>query len=185
VIPLGAGVTTPILILPGINDSGPAHWQTHWERRLPHARRVVERDWDHPDRAEWVAALDRAVAEAGPGTVLVAHSLGCLQVAHWAAGGDRRIGAALLVAPPDPEAPGFPDVVTGFSPLPMMPLPFPSILVASTNDPYGTFSFATKCARAWGARLIDAGALGHINAESALGDWPEGLRLLGALTSKL
>jgi uncharacterized protein len=178
-------LATPILILPGINDSGPAHWQTHWERRLPQARRVAARDWDHPDRAEWVAALDRAVTEAGPETILVAHSLGCLQAVHWAAEGGRRVRAALLVAPPDPDAPGFPEVVTGFSPLPMVPLPFPSVLVASTNDPYATFSFAANCARAWGCRLIDAGAAGHINAESALGDWPQGLRLLEDLASAL
>ena len=133
-------MATPILILPGINNSGPAHWQTLWERRLPQARRVVERDWDHPDRGEWVAALDRAVAEAGPAPILVAHSLGCLQVVHWAAHGARHIGAALLVAPPDPDAPGFPDVVTGFSPLPLVPLPFPSALVASTNDPSGALA---------------------------------------------
>lgn len=177
-------MTTPILILPGINDSGPTHWQTRWEQRLPQARRVVERDWDRPDRAEWVAALERAVGEA-PGAILVAHSLGCLQVAHWAAAGGGGVRAALLVAPPDPDAPGFPGEVTGFSPLPMSPLPFPSVLVASTNDPYGTFSFAANCARAWRCRLIDAGALGHINAQSGLGDWPEGLRVLEELTSTL
>ena len=177
-------MATPILILPGLNGSGPTHWQTRWERRLPQARRVIERDWDHPDRAEWVAALDLAVAEAGPEAVLVAHSLGCLQVAHWAAGGGR-VRAALLVAPPDPDASDFPSEVTGFAPLPSVPLPFPSILVASRNDPYGTFSFAANCARAWGCRLVDAGALGHINAQSELGDWPEGLRLLEELTANL
>jgi predicted alpha/beta hydrolase family esterase len=177
-------VTTPILILPGLNDSGPTHWQTRWEHRLPQARRVLERDWDHPDRAEWVAALDRAVAEAGPETVLVAHSLGCLQVAHWAAAKvERRVRAALLVAPPDPDAPGFPSLVTGFSPLPMASFPFPSLLVASRNDPYGTFAFAASCARAWGSRLIDVGPLGHINADSGLGDWPDGLRFLEELTA--
>lgn len=175
----------PILILPGLNNSGPAHWQTRWEQRLPDARRVPERDWDRPRRDEWVAALAGAVAAAGAGVVLVAHSLGCLQVAHWIAGGAPSAGAlvrgALLVAPPDPEAPDFPDVVTGFAPLPSARLPFPSILVASTNDPYGTWTFAARCAQAWGSQLVNAGPLGHINADSGLGDWEAGLRLLEQL----
>lgn len=174
-----------ILILPGINGSGPEHWQTRWERRLPGARRVPERDWDRPDRAEWVAALDQAVASAaGAAVVLVAHSLGCLQVAHWAAAaaGASAVRGALLVAPPDPARPDFPEVATGFRPVPVTALPFPSILVASRNDPYGSFAFAEGCARAWGSRLVDAGSCGHINADSALGDWEDGLRLLDQVT---
>jgi predicted alpha/beta hydrolase family esterase len=177
-------VASSILILPGLNNSGPAHWQTRWEQRLPNARRVAERDWDRPDRAAWVAALDGAVAAAGPDVVLVAHSLGCLQVAHWASGAPSAgasVRGALLVAPPDPEAPGFPDVVTGFAPLPSTRLPFASTLVASTNDPYGAWAFAARCAEAWGSRLVNAGPLGHINADSGLGDWEAGLRLLEQL----
>ncbi len=178
-------MAAPILILPGLNDSGPAHWQSRWEQRLPDARRVPERDWARPDRAEWVAALDDAVARAGSQVVLVAHSLGCLQVAHWSAAGAPSAGAfvrgALLVAPPDPEAPDFPAFVTGFAPLPAARLPFPSILVASTNDPYGTWAFAARCAAAWGSRLVNAGAQGHINADSGLGDWDAGLLLLEQL----
>ena len=176
---------SPILILPGLNGSGPAHWQTLWERRLPAARRVEARDWDRPDRAEWVAALDVAVAAAGPEAVLVAHSLGCLQVAHWVAAAGRSVKGpvrgALLVAPPDPAAPGFPDVITGFAPVPTAPFPFPSILVASSDDPYGSFAFARGCAGAWGSRLVDAGTRGHLNADSGLGDWELGLGLLDEL----
>lgn len=175
-----------ILILPGINGSGPEHWQTRWERRLPDARRVQERDWDRPDRAEWVAALDDAVASAaGSPVVLVAHSLGCLQVAHWAAAAadTSAVRGALLVAPPDPGQPDFPAVATGFRPLPVVRLPFASVLCASRNDPYGSFSFAEGCARAWGSRLVDVGPRGHINAASGLGDWEDGLRLLDQLVA--
>lgn len=178
---------TVILILPGLNGSGPAHWQTRWELRLPEARRVPARDWDRPDRAEWVAALEQAVTAATPApVVLVAHSLGCLQVVHWAAGttNARLVRGALLVAPPDPARPDFPQVATGFRPLPVAPLPFPSVLVASRNDPYGSFAFSEGCARAWGSRLVDAGSCGHINADSGLDDWDDGLALLGQLTGE-
>ena len=185
----------PILILPGINDSGPAHWQSLWEASIPGARRVLQDDWDNPDCAAWVAALARAVKEAPceeregdrAGAVLVAHSLGCLLVAHAAAGPSREalahnVRGALLVAPPDPDAISFPaDIARGFDPLPLAPLPFPSVLVASRDDPYADFAFARRVAGAWGSELVDAGARGHLNAESGLGDWPEGRRLLAGL----
>jgi len=186
-----------ILILPGINDSGPAHWQSLWESSIPGARRVLQDDWDHPDCAAWVAALTHAVEmarqgkgehEEGPGVVLVAHSLGCLLVAHAAATAPsrdvlaRHVRGALLVAPPDPDAISFPtDIARGFDPLPLERLPFPSVLVASHDDPYADFTFARRVAAAWGSELVDAGARGHLNAESGLDDWPEGRRLLDRL----
>jgi predicted alpha/beta hydrolase family esterase len=126
-----------VLILPGLNGSGLEHWQTRWQRKLPDARRVEEDDWDQPRCAAWVASLEQAVSRAGPDTVLAAHSLGCLQVAHWAAVTKRSVRGALLVAPPDPEGPSFPDVIQGFRSLPRAPLPFPSLLVASHDDPAG------------------------------------------------
>ena len=171
-----------ILTLPGIHGSGANHWQTAWEKALPGARRVPAADWDRPDCGVWVAALERAVADAGPGAVLVAHSLGCLQVVHWARDTRLRVRGALLVAPPDPDAPAFPVEASGFKPLPTSPLPFSSTLVASTNDPYAGWAFARRCADAWGSRLIDAGPRGHINADSDVGDWPEGRRWLDDLT---
>jgi predicted alpha/beta hydrolase family esterase len=185
----------PILILPGINDSGPAHWQSLWEASIPGARRVLQNDWDNPDCALWVAALARVVNEAQSGqgegeragAVLAAHSLGCLLVAHAAAGPSREalarnVRGALLVAPPDPDAISFPtDIARGFDPLPLAPLPFPSVLVASRDDPYADFAFSRRVAAAWGSELVDAGARGHLNAESGLGDWPDGRRLLDRL----
>ena len=184
----------PVLILPGYGGSGAAHWQTRWERLYPDFRRVEERDWDAPERGEWVAALEAAVRAAGSGTILVAHSLACLQVAHWALGSVEGFGgedsrspspslirAALLVAPPDPLGPNFPEAATGFSPLPLRPLPFPALVVGSSNDPYATSEFTESCARAWEARFVSVGPLGHINAGSGLGDWDEGMELLESL----
>jgi predicted alpha/beta hydrolase family esterase len=172
---------SPVLILPGYGGSGPEHWQSLWERAHPLFRRVEERDWDAPDRGQWVAALEAAVLASGPDTVLVAHSLACLQVAHWAGGTRLFVRGALLVAIPDPDAPPFPDAARGFAPVPLSPLPFPAIVVGSSDDPYATPGFTARCATAWGARHVSAGAAGHINADSGLGDWPEGYALLEAL----
>lgn len=174
-------VDRTVLILPGLNGSGLEHWQTRWERKLPHARRVQEEDWDNPRCDAWVASLEQAVAQAGPDAVLAAHSLGCLQVAHWAATTKRSVRAALLVAPPDPELPSFPDVIQGFRSLPRQRLPFPTALVASHDDPYSSFAFCSQLAADWGSTLIDAGCCGHINAASGLGDWPFGRECLERL----
>jgi len=178
-------MSADVLILPGIGDSGPLHWQTAWERAVPGARRVAEPDWAEPACATWVASLARAVAAAAPGVVLVAHSLGCLQVANWARGAVRpvRVGGALLVAPPDPDGPAFPALATGFRPLARDRLPFPSVICASRDDPYADFDFARRLAADWGSRLVDVGCCGHINAASGLGAWTDGLALLGELTA--
>ncbi len=180
--------SSSVLMLPGYGGSGPQHWQTLWEKEHQRFRRVEARDWDHPVRGEWVGNLEAAVAAAqgdGPDVVLVAHSLACLQVAHWAAVTPlthvTTVKGALLVAPPDPESPAFPPAAAGFTPLPLSPLPFPSILVASTDDPYASTAFSEQCAHAWGSRLVFIGAAGHINAASGVGEWEEGKVLLGEL----
>jgi uncharacterized protein len=123
------------------------------------------------------------VAGCGPRCVLVAHSLGCLLTVHWAAETRLAARAALLVGVPNPDRPSFPPEISGFSPLPMRPLPFPSIVVASSDDPYGAPEFASACAAAWGSRFVGIGPAGHINAASGYGEWPEGLRLLAQLTA--
>lgn len=170
-----------ILILPGYGGSGPLHWQTEWQRLHPSFSRVNQRDWDRPDLAEWVAALEAAVAVNGPKTVLVAHSLACLLVAHWAERTRLTVAAALLVAPPDPAQPGFPEVLASFGPTPHGRLPWRSLVVGSTDDPYARPEFAAQCAAAWGSAFVSVGAAGHINAESCLGAWPIGLSLLRTL----
>lgn len=175
-----AATGTPVLVLPGIGDSGPQHWQSLWEARHPAFRRVIQRDWNRPVCAEWAITLEQAVAESGADTVLVAHSLGSLLTAHWAAGTKRRIKAALLVAVPDPAGSAFPAEAEGFA-VTRQPLPFRSIVVASRNDPYADIAWSRTCATAWGSELIDIGDAGHINAASGLGEWPQGLALLQRL----
>jgi 2-methylisocitrate lyase-like PEP mutase family enzyme/predicted alpha/beta hydrolase family esterase len=162
-------------------DSGPEHWQTHWERADPSFVRVAQRDWATPSRTEWVATLDAAVAEAGSDVVLVAHSTACALVAFWAATTTRAIRGALLVAPSDTEAPSYPDGPTGWRPMPLERFPFPSIVVASSDDQYCTLPRARGFASAWGSRFVAIGPAGHINSDSGLGTWPSGRALLSDL----
>lgn len=180
-------MSQPVLIVPGIGNSGPEHWQTRWQHLHPSYVRVPFQDWEAPDRHDWVATLDDTVRRLGPETVIVAHSLGTLAVAHWAAGyagrhgGKVPVAAALLVAVPDPDGPNFPAQARHFKPLPLQVLGFPSLVVASDNDPYSTPVFAAAMAQAWGSRFISIGAQGHINAASGLGDWEPGQALLAEL----
>jgi hypothetical protein len=172
----------PVLIIPGLGGSGPEHWQSLWQGRLPNARRVEQADWDKPDRAGWIAQLDAAVAHATQPPILVAHSLSCALVACWAATHARPIGSALLVAPADIESDAHtPPEAHVFRPLPMQRLPFPAIVVASRDDPYVAFRRALDMAKAWGAELVDIGDAGHINTSAGYGVWLEGERLLQRL----
>jgi hypothetical protein len=170
-----------VLNVPGLWNSGPKHWQSHWEAADPSIVRVQQRDWDHPRREEWVAAIERAVEAAGPAVVLTGHSLGCSAIAFWARETHLGVRGALLVAPSDSEAEGYPKEPIGFQPMPLWPLRFPSIAVASTNDAYVTLDRARAFASAWESELVVAGALGHMNSDSDLGMWPQGRALLDRL----
>ena len=174
---------TDILLIPGLWNSGPEHWQSYWERERTDCRRVVQTDWDTPRREDWVARLERAVAEAEGPVALAAHSLGCALVAHWAEASpcSSKVRGALLVVPSDVEAPSYPAGTVGFAPMPLAKLPFPSIVVMSTDDEYISPARAAHFARAWGSRLVDVGAKGHINSSSGLRGWPEGFALLEEL----
>jgi predicted alpha/beta hydrolase family esterase len=175
-------VAAPVLIIPGLGGSGPDHWQSLWQARLPDARRVEQADWDRPDRAGWIARLDAAVAAAKQPPILVAHSLSCALVACWAAAHARPVHSALLVAPADVDSDAHtPPEAHVFRPMPIKRLPFPTIVVASRNDPYVVFGRAITMARTWGAELIDIGNAGHINTGAGYGEWPEGERLLQRL----
>lgn len=166
---------TTVLIVPGLNNSGPEHWQTHLEAALPSARRVVMGDWDRPDLQDWLQCLEKAVQEAADDpVVLVAHSLGCAAVAHWSREGRvDAVKAALLVAPPDVEdSERTPPETWTFAPMPRHRLPFPAVVIASRNDPFAAYATAESLAAAWGARLEDAGDAGHLNSAAGYGPWP-------------
>jgi predicted alpha/beta hydrolase family esterase len=182
----GRAALVRLLVLPGLGGSGPAHWQTAWESCEPACTRVAQRDWDRPALDEWLGAVDAAIAAAGGPVALVAHSLACVLVAHGASRPTwSRVVAALLVAPADVDSPAHtPPETRGFAPIPQRALPFPATVVASRNDPYATFERARDLASSWGADFFDAGAIGHINADSELGDWPEGRRLLADLLAR-
>jgi uncharacterized protein len=168
-----------VLILPGWENSGPKHWQSLWEQRHGYTR-VEQHDWSKPLRGDWIARLEDVVLGCTEAAVLVGHSLGCILAAAWAAHSKNthRVRGALLVAPPDLDRPELGDQLPSWVPIPMQPLPFPAVLVASRNDPFCRFERAQVLASAWNAQLIDHGASGHINADSGLASWPEGHVLL-------
>ncbi|MCC2635661.1 MAG: hypothetical protein K0S48_3547 [Ramlibacter sp.] len=168
-----------VLLLPGWENSGPKHWQSLWEQRHGY-RRVEQHDWMTPLRGDWVARLEDVVLTCDEPAVLVAHSLGCVLVAAWAAKSQNthRVKAALLVAPGDVERPDIRDRIPSWSPIELQALPFPAVLVASRTDPYCEFERARLFGYAWNAQFMDYGDCGHINADSGLASWPEGHVLL-------
>jgi uncharacterized protein len=172
------------LILPGWQNSGSAHWQSRWEV-LHGCVRVSQHDWLNPQRGDWIVQLEEAVIGANAPVRLVAHSLGCHLVAAWAAisANTGNIRGALLVAPPAINRPDMPPNLHSWRVPALARLPFPSLLAASTNDPFGSLAEAQVLADAWGSTLVNLGALGHINAESGLGDWPRGWSLLEAVAA--
>jgi predicted alpha/beta hydrolase family esterase len=172
-----------VLIIPGLGDSGPQHWQTLWEASHPEYRRVQQNDWEHPRCRDWTQNIDAAISSAESPVVLVAHSMGCIATVHWAlsSGGNGRVAAAFLVAPPDVEAETIPVGPTGFAPCPLSRLPFKSLAIASANDPFATLERAKLFAASWGSELIILESAGHINAASGYGPWPQGEKLLDQL----
>ncbi|MFT4197322.1 MAG: alpha/beta hydrolase [Pseudoxanthomonas sp.] len=173
--------TTRVLILPGRGDSGEKHWQSVWERRDPSLLRVRQREWENPDRDEWVATLDAAIRAVNAPVILVAHSLAVPLVAHWASRHRGPVRGALLVSPTDVERADYPPGATGFAPIPLQRLPFESIVVASDDDPRVTPERAALFAEAWGAQLQRPGAFGHLGTAADLGEWEYGARLLARL----
>lgn len=184
-----------ILIVPGWSSSGPDHWQSRWERTLKTARRVEQDNWVAPDAEAWVGRIIESAVQSSRPVVVVAHSLGVAAVVQMA----KRIpkgflSGAFLVAPADVDhAADWPETEglmldasnSGFAPLPLDPLPFPSVLVASSNDPYCTLERATALASGWGSTLVEAGEAGHINSASGYGPWPDGVLRFGAFLATL
>lgn len=163
-----------ILMVPGLHGSGPMHWQSYWQRRYPAFGRVGQDQWDIADLSAWSTRLLAEVARCSQPAVLVAHSFGCLTTVHGNSLAAGNIAGALLVAPADPEKFRVADQV-------QESLSFPSIVIGSDNDPWMSAARARHWASIWGSEFVNAGALGHINADSALGEWPMGLDLLDGL----
>lgn len=169
------------IIVPGWNGSDADHWQSIWATDwLPQATRIEPASWTHPERDDWIRAIDRSVGASDGEVMFVAHSLGCYAAAYWlAAAADRsRVRGAFLVAPPDQHAETFPDLLATFVEPQQSTLTVPGLLVASENDPYCTVDAAGRIAEGWGIPLVTVGEQGHINSESKLGDWPVGRGLL-------
>ena len=171
-----------VLILPGWLNSGPDHWQSRWERAHGY-QRVEQHDWPRPLRGDWIARLEDVLLSCTEPAVLVAHSLGCLTVAAWASHSQNThlVKAALLVAPPDTAREDIGQMLPGWV-VPLQTLPFKSVVFASSTDPFCGIDQAERFASSWGATCIDIGERGHINADSDLGDWPEGHAELTCLT---
>ena len=163
-----------VLILPGWQNSGAEHWQSRWERAHGYSR-VEQHDWLRPLRGDWIARLEDVLLACDEPAVLVAHSLGCVHVAAWAAHSQNthRVKAALLAAPPDTEREGMRQMLPGWAPVPLQTLPFKTVLFASSDDPFCSPQRARQFASAWGADFVETGERGHLNADSGLGDWPQ------------
>ncbi|OCT22559.1 alpha/beta hydrolase [Pseudomonas putida] len=177
------------LIVPGWQGSPDNHWQTHWQRSLPNSARVEQQDWLTPQRRDWVQALEQAIdAERSP-VILIAHSLGCITVAHWAAQASpallRRVRGALLVAPADVERPTCAPALRNFAPIPLHALPFPSQVVSSDNDPAVSVPRALYLAKAWGAEAGLLSNAGHINVKSGHERWEQGFAYLYRLQGRI
>ena len=170
------------LIVPGWQGSPDSHWQSHWERTLPNSSRVEQADWLRPQRNDWVAELEHKVASDTRPVVLVAHSLGCITVAHWAAQAPRallqRVRGALLVAPADVQRSSCPEPLRNFAPIPRQPLPFVSLLVGSDNDTAASAARAIEMGGDWGSETAILAGAGHINVSSGHHRWEQGFAYL-------
>ena len=186
-----------VLIVPGLREHVPEHWQTLLAARLPRVHTVPPLEEDKLSCAARVQALDRALRAIDGPIVLVAHSAGVLMVAHWAQTLESDphnrmsrppIVGALLATPADVENPfpeGYPTTDTlarhGWLPIPRRPLPFPSLVAASRNDPLCAYARAQALAQDWGSRLEDLGDVGHLNPAAGFGEWPQALELIASL----
>lgn len=170
---------TTYLIVPGLGNSGPDHWQTNFQNSGDNFFRIEQREWDAPSCEEWTTTIDKIALEFELSTVvLIGHSLGCSTIAHWATKYKRQIKGALLVAPSDIEAAVYTFPATGFAPIPLDKINFKTIVVASKDDIWVSIDRAKFFADSWGSEFINIGNAGHINAASGHTNWDEGMRIL-------
>lgn len=181
-----------ILVVPGLGNSEPDHWQSRWQAKLSTAQRVEQDDWTAPDFEKWTKRIADAILASDKPVILLAHSLGVLAAVHAVQQLvardelDDKIAGAFLVAPPSEDRiASIAAIDPRFAPIPTAPLPFPSVLVASRDDIYSSFGEAEDMAYAWGSAIADAGSSGHINVASGYGPWPEGLMRFASFMKKL
>lgn len=173
---------TNYLIVPGLGNSGPEHWQTFFETSGDNFKRIIQKEWDAPVCGDWVETIDKTINDHDPSiVVLIAHSLGCSTIAHWSIQYKKKIKGALLVAPSDVEAQQYDFPAKGFSPIPKEKINFKTIVVASEDDPWVSLDRAKYFAGNWGSEFINIGKAGHINAASGHYKWKEGLNILKRL----
>ncbi|SJZ69410.1 RBBP9/YdeN family alpha/beta hydrolase [Consotaella salsifontis] len=176
---LAASERYDFVLVPGLYDSGPEHWQSHWQRRHSFWRRISQSKWDDPDIERWISAIRRDLATARHPAILVGHSLGALASCCIAAEGEYLVAGLMLVAPAQPSKFHVEDRV------PQSNLGVPSVIVASRNDRLMPFERAIHWTGVWGGHLVDVGEVGHINAEAGFGPWPYGVELLKALVDRV
>lgn len=169
----------------GYGNSLGKHWQNIWHQQTENSFWVAQRDWDNPQCEDWVEALNTLLTSLEGPVLLITHSLGGSTLNEWSKRFQGKILAAFIVAPPDVESDYLPDAIQGYQNLPLQPLPFPSVLVASNDDPYCSLPRAQFFAQQWGADFIDAGKLGHINVQSELGEWAQGQAMLASFMQQL
>lgn len=176
-----------ILIVPGLGNSGPEHWQRRWANRMATARVVEQDEWNEPLLADWVDRIHHEVMLSTRPVVLIGHSLAVPAIVHTAQLRlkDTKVRGAFLVSPPDFESEALPQTAQPFGNVPTDPLPFPSLVVASNTDPLVTLDRARGFAADWGSDFLPAGDAGHINAASGHGPWPEGLLMFAELMKRL
>lgn len=166
---------TTILIVPGLRNSGPTHWQSWFEEQLTNTRRVEQADWEKTCLSDWAARVGEEIDAQKESVWIVAHSFGCLASVTASLTRPERVCGALLVAPADPDRFGEPAALLEEK------LHFPSLVVSSSNDPWVKAPVAEYWARQWGSDYLNIGEAGHINVDSGHGPWPDGLRLFEQL----
>lgn len=159
--------------IPGLHNSDCGHWQTILEKEHPaEFIRINQENWDEPDRETWISKIEEELSNRNHSElILIGHSIGCIAILKWFEKFRHKIKGAIFVAPSDSEKESYPNYITGFTPIPTEKLPFPSVLVASTNDHVTELSRSKEFAKNWGSKLIILENAGHIETKSGFGKW--------------
>lgn len=171
------------ITIPGLHNSDEGHWHSIWENDNPtEFLRIEQENWDEPDCETWINRIELILKDFNKSEViLIGHSIGCMAIVHWLKRFKHKIKGALFVAPSDAEKENFPTYITGFKPIPLLTLSFPSIVIASADDHVSSLDRCRTFAKNWGSKLVILENAGHIETKSGYGVWKEGLELLKEL----